>query len=304
MRDDPVRGDPLRDAPASVGAVGALGRFHVLPGDQRQQPDRLGSPGSELLLGQVAEQPVRIGDQRVDQFRAGRLVVPGDARLARAACSRGAVQCSAITAAAPGTSRRDPADRRDQLGDRVLGGHRVIEHRGVQRPPGLARSTPRSARPPPAPHQRSGSAGREAANRRRQYVNVVAWNPAAVTGSPHAAFHRRSKVTASTVSSIRQPVQRLQHDHRGHHIGRHARPPPTRREQVGEHLIREQLPPMPGQEREHAARPQQVPGHRLHIQQTPLILRSSLHHKIIPNPEDQQAQPRGLFRALLGPVGV
>jgi hypothetical protein len=49
---------------------------------------------------------------------------------------------------------------------------------------------------------------------------------------------------------------------------------------------------MPGQEREHAARPQQVPGHRLHIQQTPLILRSSLHRKIIPNPEDQQAQPR------------
>ncbi len=56
---------------------------------------------------------------------------------------------------------------------------------------------------------------------------------------------------------------------------------------------------MPGQEREHAARPQQMPGHRLHIQQTPLILRSTLHRKIIPNPEDQQAQPRGLFRALL-----
>jgi NAD(P)-dependent dehydrogenase (short-subunit alcohol dehydrogenase family) len=46
-----------------------------------------------------------------------------------------------------------------------------------------------------------------------------------------------------------------------------------------------------------------MPGHRLHIQQTPLILRSSLHRKIIPNPEDQQAQPRGLFRALLGRVG-
>ena len=31
----------------------------------------------------------------------------------------------------------DPADRGDQLGDRVLGGDRVIQHRGVQRPAGL-----------------------------------------------------------------------------------------------------------------------------------------------------------------------
>ena len=45
----------------------------------------------------------------------------------------------------------------------------------------------------------------EAASRRRQYVNVVGWNPPAVTGSPHAAFHRRSKVTASTVSASDSP---------------------------------------------------------------------------------------------------
>ena len=30
----------------------------------------------------------------------------------------------------------DPADRRDQLGDGVLGGDRIIEDRGIQRPPG------------------------------------------------------------------------------------------------------------------------------------------------------------------------
>ena len=35
-----------------------------------------------------------------------------------------------------------PADRADQLGHRVLGGHRVIEHRGVQRPPCLTRQRP------------------------------------------------------------------------------------------------------------------------------------------------------------------
>ena len=32
----------------------------------------------------------------------------------------------------------------------------------------------------------------EPASRRRQYVNVVGWNPPAVTGSPQAAFHRKS----------------------------------------------------------------------------------------------------------------
>ena len=40
----------------------------------------------------------------------------------------------------------------------------------------------------------------EAASRRRQYVNVEEWNPAASTAYPHAAFHRRSNVTASTAS--------------------------------------------------------------------------------------------------------
>jgi hypothetical protein len=42
-----------------------------------------------------------------------------------------------------------------------------------------------------------------------------------------------------------------------------------------------------------------MPGHRLHIQQIPLILRPTLHRKIIPNQEDQQVEPRGLFSGLL-----
>ncbi len=35
-------------------------------------------------------------------------------------------------------------------------------------------------------------------------------------------------------------LQRPQHDHRRHHLRRHRRTAPTRREQVGEHLIRDQ----------------------------------------------------------------
>ena len=89
-------------------------------------------------------------------------------------------------------------------------------------------------------------------------------------------------MTASTVSLSDRPCKRLQRDHRRHHIGGHARPAPTRREQVREHLIGKQLPPMRSQERKHTARLEQMPRYRLRIQQLTLIIRSTLHPKIIP----------------------
>jgi hypothetical protein len=60
------RDPPAGDLPAPVGAVGALDGLHVLPGDQRQQPDRLRRGQLEFLLGQMAQQPVRITDQGID----------------------------------------------------------------------------------------------------------------------------------------------------------------------------------------------------------------------------------------------
>lgn len=44
-----------------------------------------------------------------------------------------------------------------------------------------------------------------AASRLRQYVNVEGWNPDASTAYPHAAFHRRSNVSASTASRSEYP---------------------------------------------------------------------------------------------------
>lgn len=49
--------------------------------------------------------------------------------------------------------------------------------------------------------------------------------------------------------AIGQALQRLQRDRRRHHIGQHAGPAPTGGEQIGEHLIREQLLTMRRQER-------------------------------------------------------
>jgi hypothetical protein len=55
-------------------------------------------------------------------------------------------------------------------------------------------------------------------------ANVVAWIAPAVTGSRHAGLHRRSKVTASTVSLSDTPCNRCRH------TSRHARPAPPRSE--------------------------------------------------------------------------
>ena len=61
--DHPIRRDSLGDTPPPVGAIGILDRFDILAGDQRQQRHRLGTAGTEFLVGQMTQQPVGIGDQ-------------------------------------------------------------------------------------------------------------------------------------------------------------------------------------------------------------------------------------------------
>jgi hypothetical protein len=46
-----------------------------------------------------------------------------------------------------------------------------------------------------------------AGSRRRQYVSVVGWKEPASMATPHAAFHRRSNVTASAVSRSESPCR-------------------------------------------------------------------------------------------------
>lgn len=123
----------------------------------------------------------------------------------------------------------------------------------------------------------------ELASRRRQYVNVVGWNAAASTANPHAAFHRRSNVTASAASRSESPCNACSTStvatttperSDGH----------ARHEQISEHHIREQLLPLPGQKSEHAARRQQMPRNRLNIHQIPLWPIRSLHTPDPPGP--------------------
>ena len=77
-------------------------------------------------------------------------------------------------------------------------------------------------------------------------------------------------------------MQRLQRHDRRHPRGRQQRPAHTRRgEQVGVPGVGEQLGAVRGQEREHAARRDQVPGHRLRVGRLPVHLLETLHEIII-----------------------
>ena len=60
---------------------------------------------------------------------------------------------------------------------------------------------------------------------------------------------------------------------------------------------------MPSQQREHAARLEQMPGHRLHVQQLPLPISLTLHDHTISGPVDHRTTPRGFFSSLLARPG-
>ena len=122
-----------------------------------------------------------------------------------------------------------------------------------------------------------------AASRRRQYVSVVSWNARLVTGQPIAAFHRRSTVTASVVSESDRPrnvcstitVAITSPGTDGRHATtrtgpRTSRPGTTTRGARPKTRTRPRL--------------QQMPRHRLRVQQLPLILPTTLHANIIPTP--------------------
>jgi hypothetical protein len=230
--DDPVSRHLAGDAPAPLD----LARFHVLAGHQPEQPNRLGLDGVQVAVLDLAKHGQRIGHQRAHQPVAGLGVVPGTGRLAR-------VMIVVVGGQLQRRGGRDkpthPPDGRHQLGDRVLGGDRVIQQGRVQPTP-LA----------PSQHTRLGDHRPDRGN-----------DPLGTVGGPQPAApqgqHRRMEalvgqgqptgdlpgdVLAQLLCrlAVRQPLQGLQHHDRGHLIGRDRGPATTRGKQVSEQLIRKQ----------------------------------------------------------------
>jgi hypothetical protein len=218
----------------------------------------------------MPEQSVRVADQRVEQHLSGLCVVPGDRGFTRIVIVMGgAVGGDHLTGARHLAA--DPADRADQLGDGVLGGDRIVEDRGIQRTPGLAGQRPgrdddgldcledpvrglRGRQPAPPIRQRRGMKG------------AIGHRESARGLPPQIEGHRIHGF------AVGQAVQRLQGDHRSHHIGGHTRAASTAGKQITKHLIGEQLPAMSGQKPEHTARLEQMTRHRLRIKNFSLII--------------------------------
>ena len=194
--DDPIPCDPPGDPPAPW----PLARLNVLAGHQRQQRDRLGLGGVKLDIGQDAEH----GQRGIDQPRHQRLgslwVIPGTHRLARPVI----VMALKLDLARLRDEPTDPADRRDQLGDGVLGRDRILQ---------VVESSTRRPRPLSTPVAsttcRTASKIRrgldEVRMRLRQYTSTVGWKPSSSRRSPQATFQAMSRRNALTASRSDRP---------------------------------------------------------------------------------------------------
>ena len=152
----------------------------------------------------MPKQPVRVADQRVDQPLAGLAIVPGDRGFTRVVVVVGAALCSAITSAAPGTSRRTrriapinwvtvswvataSSSTVESSARRVLPASAPVSATTALTASKIRFGDPR----PPTGAASTSTSSHE--------------TPPRVTANPHAVFHRRSKVTASTVSLSDSP---------------------------------------------------------------------------------------------------
>ena len=238
--DHAVFGDLAGDPPPPVRAVAAFGGLHVLPGDQRQQRHRGGCPAHRGPALQHRDQRVRVVHQRRDQRVLRLRVIPVDPRLARSAVIVAGAQLRDL----PRRPRHHPgypADRGDQLGDRVLRRHRIRQDRRVHRT-----ATPALQHPRLPDHLRDRLADPVRAIRLRQPPPPVHQSggikPAMIQREP--ARRLPPQITPGRLRRLGVGVimQHLQHHHRRDHARRHRRPPRPRREQVREVLLGEQLP--------------------------------------------------------------
>ena len=159
-----------------------------------------------------------------------------------------------------------PPDRPNQLGDRVLGGDRVIQQGRVQRPPLAALEDPGLS--DHRPHRRKDPLrlvrGPQPAAPQGQHRGV---EPLISQRQPTGHLPGNVLPELAGRLAVRQSLQRLQHHDRGHLIGRDRRPATTRRKQVSEQRIREQVLAMVGQEGIHRALRDQVAAQGRRIQQ-------------------------------------
>jgi hypothetical protein len=209
--DDPIPRDPAGDPPGSWPRA----RLDVLAGHQRQQRHRLGLLITQLRIGDRRQRHQRVVDQPRHQRLLGLRVIPGTLGLARTVI----VMRPKLDLAGLPDQPAHPADRRHQLGDRVLGGDRILQDGGVQHPPtptgkhpGGLHDLADSIQDPPRP-RRAADAVAPVHQHRGMEALVVQPQPTGDLPGDVAA-QRGDRLP------VRQTLQRLQHHDTGDHLGR------------------------------------------------------------------------------------
>ncbi len=238
-RDDPVLGHLAGDAPGPLVVL-----FDVLACHKGQEAEGGGGVVARSHLLTCVEQGQGITHEPIDEIRFGLGVVPGDHRLARSLVVVG----HESDLGRAGNGAPDTADRRDELGDRVLGGHGVVEEGRVER----------AARPAfqdtggrhHVAHGVENAFGPLRGAQARPPIGEHAVVEALVVeGQPAGHLPADAVPQSRGRLTVREPLESLEHHDRSHHVGRDRGPATPRREEVGEHLVGEQLLAVVGQER-------------------------------------------------------
>ncbi len=277
--DHPVPGDLAGDAQHPI-----LARLEVLAGHDGQQPSRLGHHRGQLPAIQHRQARQRVLGPGVHQRLPRGRVVPVDLRLGRTGVVVPALQRGPQLGLQHHLShpQQAPHSRADQR-DRVHGRHCVVQRGGVQHPPPahqpclLGRVQGHLEHPvgPLGTAQPLAHVDQHRVREPAPTPAVVAAHPARIApaGVEGVALHRLP---------VRQPLQALQHHHRGHHRRRHTTAPLIR-EQVGEQLVRKQPVPLPVQQPIHRTLRQHLvakPGHI--IEEVALALGQPQGHRSLP----------------------
>ena len=194
------------------------------------------------LTSSGGQQAERVLDQPVDQCRLGNRVVPSDGRFARGVVVMGAdrnLLCSGHLSA-------NPTDGRDELGDRVLGGNRVVEQGGVKCAASLPPQHP--GRRDHLAHRLEDALGPRRAAQPGPPVGEDGRVEALVIQGKATGHLPADAITKCTAGvSVGESFEGLQHHHRGDYIGRHRGPTTVGRKQILEKLVREKFVSMVGQ---------------------------------------------------------
>jgi len=256
--DHPILGDLAGDPPGPR----PITRFDILAGHQRQQRDRLGLLIVQVDLADRLEHRQRVIHQPRHQRLPGLGVVPGAVGLAWPVI----VVRPHLDLTCPWHQPAHPADRRDQLADRVLGGDRVLQEGGVQHPPAPPLEHPGrldhladGVKDPPRPLR--GPQARPPVHQHRGVEALV------IQAQPAGDLPGDVAPQRADGLPVAETLQGLQHHHRGDHLGGYRGVAAALSGDVREQLGRKQLLAVVGQEGVHRPLGDQViaPGGRVHL---------------------------------------